>query len=67
MNPKINKMIKEDNNKSFDWVYYVIGLFFGLLTGAVISGTFGGAVLGAVIGFVFSILFLNKIVKGRVY
>ncbi len=60
-------MIKEENNNSFDWVYYVLGLFFGILTGAVISGSFGYSLLGGIIGFITAALFLNKIVKGRVY
>ncbi len=29
-------MIKEENKTSFDWVYYVLGLFFGILTGAIV-------------------------------
>ncbi|MNJ97240.1 hypothetical protein FBD94_18910 [Pedobacter hiemivivus] len=59
-------MIKEDNN-SFDWVYYVMGLFFGILTAVIISGSFGAAVLGGIIGFIFGAIFLNGIVKGREY
>jgi len=60
-------MNKEENNNSFDWVYYVLGLFFGILTGAIISGSFGYSLLGGLIGFIIAALFLNKIVKGRVY
>jgi hypothetical protein len=59
-------MIKEDNN-SFDWVYYVMGLFFGILTAVIVSGSFGAAVLGGIIGFIFGAIFLNGIVKGREY
>lgn len=59
-------MIKEDNN-SFDWVYYVMGLFFGILTAVIVSGSFGAAVLGGIIGFIFGAIFLNGIVKGRQY
>lgn len=59
-------MIKEDNN-SFDWVYYVMGLFFGILIAIIISGSFGAAVLGGIIGFIFGAIFLNGIVKGRQY
>jgi hypothetical protein len=60
-------MIKEEKEKSFDWVYYILGLFFGILTGAIISGSFGYSLLGGVIGFIIASLFLNKIVKGRSY
>jgi len=61
------KMINEENKASFDWVYYVLGLFFGVLIGAIISGSFGYSLLGGLIGFIISALFLNKIVKGRKY
>jgi len=60
-------MTKEDNIKSFDWVYYVLGLFFGGLTGAVISGSFGWTILSAILGFIFGAIFLGSIVKGRKY
>ncbi|MET3113127.1 putative membrane protein [Pedobacter sp. CG_S7] len=60
-------MINEENKASFDWVYYVLGLFFGVLIGAIISGSFGYSLLGGLIGFIISALFLNKIVKGRKY
>lgn len=60
-------MIKEENKASFDWVYYVLGLFFGIVTGAIVSGSFGYSLLGGLIGFIFSAIFLNKIVKGRTY
>ena len=60
-------MSTEENKNSFDWVYYVVGLFFGILTGAVISGSFGYSLLGGLIGFIISALFLHNIVKGRVY
>lgn len=60
-------MTKQENNTSFDWVYYVLGLFFGTLTAAIISGHFGWSVLGGIIGFVIAAIFLNGIVKDREY
>jgi len=60
-------MTKQDNNTSFDWVYYVLGLFFGTLTAAIISGHFLWSVLGGIIGFIFAAIFLNGIVKDREY
>lgn len=60
-------MIKQENTKNFDWVYYVLGLFFGGFTAAVISGGFGWTILGAILGFIFGAIFLNSIVKGRVH
>lgn len=67
MGHKNLKMIKEDNVKSFDWVYYVLGLFFGGFTGAVISGSFGWTILSAIIGFILSAVFVSNITKGRKY
>jgi len=60
-------MIKQENTNSFDWVYYVLGLFFGGFTAAVISGSFGWTILGAILGFIFAAIFLGSIVKGRVH
>jgi len=60
-------MIKEENTKSFDWVYSILGLFFGGLTGAVISGSFGWTVLSAIIGYLIALWFLHTLVKGRKY
>lgn len=60
-------MIKEENKTSFDWVYYVLGLFFGILVGAITTGSFGSSILGGIIGLIIAGLFLNKIVKGRTY
>jgi hypothetical protein len=64
---RISIMIKEENNNSLDWVYYVLGLIFGILTAVIVTGSFGGAILGGIIGFIFGAIFLNGIVKGRQY
>lgn len=63
----IFKMIKEENNNSFDWVYYVIGFVFAFLTGLVISGSFGWAILVGILGFIGSTIFVGSIVKNRVH
>lgn len=60
-------MIKQENNTSFDWVYYILGLIFGMITAIITTGSFGGAILGAIIGFIIGAIFLNGIVKGREY
>lgn len=59
--------MNNDNKNSFDWVYYVLGLFFGILTAAIISGSFGWSILGGIIGFIISAIFLNTLVKDRKY
>jgi membrane-bound ClpP family serine protease len=60
-------MIEQENNNSFDWVYYILGMFFGILTAVIVTGSFGAAILGGIIGFIFGAIFLNGIVKGREY
>ncbi len=59
--------MNNDNKNNFDWVYYVLGLFFGILTAAIISGSFGWSILGGIIGFIISAIFLNTLVKDRKY
>jgi len=58
-------MIKEE--KSFDWVYYVLGFVFAFLTALVISGSFGWAFLTGIFGFIGAAIFVGSIVKGRVH
>jgi hypothetical protein len=60
-------MIKQENNTSFDWVYYMLGLIFGIITAIICGGGFGGAILGGIIGFIAGAIFLNAIVKDREY
>lgn len=60
-------MTNKEENNSFDWVYYVLGLFFGILTAVSISGNFFWWVFGGIVGFVIAAIFLNGIVKGREY
>lgn len=60
-------MSNQENKNNFDWVYYVMGLFFGLVTGIIVTGSFGYAVLGAFLGFLTGGFFLNVLVKGRTY
>ncbi|MBG6234848.1 putative membrane protein [Pedobacter sp. CAN_A7] len=60
-------MTNEENKASFDWVYYVLGLVFGILVGAITTGSFGYSILGGLIGFIISALFLHNLVKGRKY
>ncbi|WP_256002863.1 MULTISPECIES: hypothetical protein [Pedobacter] len=55
------------NNNTFDWVYYVLGLFFGIVTTLAITNNFFWAIFGGIVGFIFSAIFLNGIVKGREY
>ena len=64
----IKKMsVQENSNNNFNWLYYALGLFFGMLTGAVITHSYIFALLGGVLGLLTAGLFLNAIVKGRKY
>jgi len=58
---------QENSNNNFNWLYYALGLFFGMLTGAVITQSYIFALLGGVLGLLTAGLFLNAIVKGRKY
>jgi len=59
--------VQENSNNNFNWLYYALGLFFGMLTGAVITQSYIFALLGGVLGLLTAGLFLNAIVKGRKY
>lgn len=60
-------MTTQENNNSFDWVYYVLGLISGVAVSLSITPNFFWAVFGAILGFIFGAIFLNGIVKGREY
>jgi hypothetical protein len=59
--------LQENSSNNFNWLYYFIGLFFGVLTGAVITESYIFAILGGIFGLLSAGLFLNAIVKGREY
>jgi len=60
-------MSTHDNNNSFDWVYYILGLVAGMLAVAAVTFHLGWMLLGGIIGFIIGAIFLNGIVKGREY
>jgi len=51
--------------KSYDHLYYLIGLFFGLVTGGVIEKGFGWVLAGGVVGLLTAAFYLTVLVKGR--
>ena len=59
--------VQENSNNNFNWLYYALGLFFGVLTGAIITQNYIFSLLGGVLGLLTAGLFLNAIVKGRKY
>jgi len=60
-------MSTEENKNSFEWVWYVLGLFTGILAVLAVTTSFGWVVLGGILGLIFAGVFLNSIVKGRHY
>jgi len=60
-------MSTQDNNNSFDWVYYILGIIAGMLFVGAITLHLGWILLGGIIGFIVGAIFLNGIVKGREY
>jgi hypothetical protein len=51
--------------KNYDYLYYVIGLGFGLLTGLFLEKGFIYVPIGGAVGLLFAAFFLNVLVKGR--
>lgn len=60
-------MNTEENKNNFDWVWYVMGLFTGMLAVIAVTSHLGYILLGGIIGFILSAMFLNGVVKGREY
>lgn len=55
----------EEEEKSYDFVYYLFGLVTGVLTGAVLNVGMIWALVGGVLGLLSAALFLRVLVKGR--
>lgn len=54
-----------EEEKNYDYLYYVIGLLAGLFTGAIIEVGFVWVIFGGVVGLLTAAFFLNVLVKGR--
>ncbi|MBC7416886.1 MAG: hypothetical protein H7325_01855 [Pedobacter sp.] len=59
--------VKENSDNNFNWVYYLSGLVFGVLTAIVIEGNYLFAIAGGIVGLLAAGLFLNALAKGRKY
>jgi len=58
-------MKHQEEEKSYDFVYYLLGLVTGVFTGAILDVGMIWALVGGVLGLLSAGLFLNAIVKGR--
>ena len=47
--------------KSFDNLYYIIGLLAGMITGYIVKGTFLWILIGAVLGLLSTLFYVNKV------
>ncbi len=51
--------------KSYDYLYYLVALFTGLFVGTIIEQGFAYIIVGAVLGLLSAAFYLNVLVKGR--
>ncbi len=59
--------IQENSSNNFNWLYYALGLIFGVLTAIIITQNYIYAIVGGILGLLSAGLFLNALVKGRKY
>ncbi|MDB5090818.1 MAG: hypothetical protein JWR09_4812 [Mucilaginibacter sp.] len=55
----------EEEEKSYDYIYYLVGLLSGLFTGIVIDTSFILIPILGIVGLLFAGFFLNVFVRGR--
>jgi hypothetical protein len=55
----------KEEEKSYDFVYYLLGLVTGVFTGAILDVGMIWALVGGVLGLLSAAFFLNVLVKGR--
>ncbi|WP_461449382.1 hypothetical protein [Mucilaginibacter sp.] len=58
-------MKHQEEEKNYDFLYYLLGLVTGVLTGAILDVGMIWALVGGVLGLLTAGLFLNVLVKGR--
>jgi hypothetical protein len=55
----------EEEAKSYDYVYYLVGLVSGIFTGAILDIGLIWALVGGVLGLLTAGLFLSVLVRSR--
>jgi hypothetical protein len=56
---------EQQEEKSYDYLYYLLGLFTGLFTGFILNVGMMWVLVGGVLGLLSGGLFLKVLVKGR--
>jgi len=56
---------QKEEEKNYDFVYYLVGLVCGLFVGAIIDKGFTWIFVGGVLGLLTAALFLSVFVRGR--
>ncbi|MBK0380151.1 hypothetical protein [Mucilaginibacter segetis] len=54
-----------EEEKSYDYIYYLVALVCGLFTGGIVDKGFIWIPVGGVLGLLTAAFFLNVLVKGR--
>ncbi|WP_158825753.1 hypothetical protein [Mucilaginibacter lacusdianchii] len=55
----------QEEDKSYDSYFYIIGLLAGLFVGAIVNQGFVWIPVGAVLGLLTAVLFIKLAVRGR--
>jgi hypothetical protein len=58
-------MAHQEENKNYDFIYYLVAVVCGMFTGAVIDKGLVWVVVGAVLGLLTAAFYVNILVKGR--
>jgi len=56
---------EEEKEVNFNALYYLVGLIFGMLTGAILQVGYIWIFVGGVLGLLTAALFVNVLVRGR--
>ena len=56
------KQQEEETNNSW---YYILAMFFGILTGLVCTGSIAWALAGAILGLIMALFYVNVLVEKR--
>lgn len=58
-------MKHQEEEKNFDFIYYIVALVCGMFTGGIIDKGFVWIVVGGILGLFFAAFFIKIMVRGR--